>query len=156
MWRLCGVSQCTSEFIYYTFPSLLHFQKQGIALCTEFRTDNTGPPKNMDEVVQSLNSVRQEYPDAEVIASTFDAFLEDIEPARDQLPVLTGEIGDTWIYGVPSDPLKIAQNRELLRLYDECLENESPEMKGEQSCKWEESSAIRNFTRFLQKAPEHT
>lgn len=89
----------------------------------------------MDEVVQSLNSVRQEYPDAEVIASTFDAFLEDIEPARDQLPVLTGEIGDTWIYGVPSDPLKIAQNRELLRLLEECLENESPEMKGEQSCK---------------------
>ena len=128
----------------------------GVALCTEFRTDNTGPPASPDEVIKSLNAVREEYPSAKVIASTFDAFLEDVEPVRDQLPVVTGEVGDTWIYGVPSDPLKVAQNRVLQRVLEECIANESPEMKGEKSCKWEESKAIQNFTRFLHKAPEHT
>ena len=32
----------------------------GVAICTEFRTDNTGPPASTDEVLQSLDAVRQE------------------------------------------------------------------------------------------------
>jgi hypothetical protein len=32
------------------------------------------------------------------------------------LPVLTAEIGDTWIHGVGTDPFKVSQFRELLRL----------------------------------------
>ena len=31
------------------------------------------------------------------------------------------EIGDTWIYGVPSDPLKVARYREVARLRDEWI-----------------------------------
>ena len=29
---------------------------------------------------------------------------------------MTQEIGDTWIYGVPSDPVKVARYREVVRL----------------------------------------
>ena len=36
-----------------------------------------------------------------------------VEPFRRQLPVFTGEVGDTWIYGVASDPLKVARYREV-------------------------------------------
>lgn len=36
---------------------------------------------------------------------------------RDRLPVLTSEIGDTWIYGYGSSPLRMARFRELSRLY---------------------------------------
>ena len=32
------------------------------------------------------------------------------------LPVVTQEIGDTWISGVPSDPLKVARYLEVARL----------------------------------------
>jgi hypothetical protein len=71
----------------------------GVALCTEFRTDNSGPPLDTDEVLGSLNAVRNEYPHASVFASTFDAFIADVWPIRDQLPVFTTEVGDTWIYG---------------------------------------------------------
>ena len=39
-----------------------------------------------------------------------------IQPHRGKLPVVTQEIGDTWIYGVASDPLKVARYRELSRL----------------------------------------
>jgi hypothetical protein len=37
-------------------------------------------------------------------------------PLRDKLPVVTQEIGDTWIYGCASDPLKVARFREIARL----------------------------------------
>ncbi len=39
-----------------------------------------------------------------------------VEPFRANLPVVTQEIGDTWIHGVASDPLKLARIRELVRL----------------------------------------
>src|SRR6185437_14630783 len=32
------------------------------------------------------------------------------------LPVVTAEVGDTWIYGVSSDPLKVARYRAMARL----------------------------------------
>ena len=39
-----------------------------------------------------------------------------VEPYRERLPVVTQEIGDTWISGVPSDPLKVARYLEVARL----------------------------------------
>ena len=84
-------------------------------------------------------------------------------PVKDQLPVITHEVGDTWMYGAPSDPLKMAQHRALQRAWEACLEAErqaaalgQPVAVGEDSCEWENSYAIRNMTRFLMKTPEHT
>jgi len=68
---------------------------------------------------------------------------------QDQLPVVTAEVGDTWIYGVPSDPLKMAQNREIQRAWIECMD------AGRTECAYD-NPAIQNMTRFLMKAPEHT
>ena len=81
----------------------------GVALCTEFRTDNTGPPSSTDEIIASLDAVRAEYPKASVFASTFDNFIRDVLPVKDQLPVITKEVGDTWMYGAASDPLKMVR-----------------------------------------------
>ena len=121
----------------------------GVALCTEFRTDNTGPPANVSEVMGILNSVEKEYPGAEVIASTFDAFFEDVQVIRDQLPTVSLEVGDTWVYGNPSDPLKMAQYRAIQRAWIKCLQS------GEPRCQ-PSDPAIQNMTFFLLKAPEHT
>ena len=44
-----------------------------------------------------------------------------IAPHRDALPVVTEEIGDTWIYGVASDPLKVARYREVSRLREQWI-----------------------------------
>ena len=41
---------------------------------------------------------------------------------KNSLPVITQEIGDTWIYGVSSDPLKVARYREVLRLRTEWIQ----------------------------------
>ena len=134
----------------------------GVAICTEFRTDNTGPPASTDEILASLDAVRQEYPRASVFASTFDNFIRDVLPVKDQLPVVTKEVGDTWMYGAPSDPLKMAQSRELQRTWEDCLKREKDSgpggkaATGEDSCDWDTSVAIRNMSRWLMKAPEHT
>ena len=43
---------------------------------------------------------------------------------RTQLPVVTQELGDTWIHGVPSDPVKVSRYREVARFRRELIEGE--------------------------------
>jgi hypothetical protein len=38
------------------------------------------------------------------------------------LPIITDEIGDTWLYGVPSDPWKNVAFREMSRIRRACVE----------------------------------
>mmetsp|Transcript_31735 Transcript_31735/g.84485 ORF Transcript_31735/g.84485 Transcript_31735/m.84485 type:complete len:878 (-) Transcript_31735:121-2754(-) len=113
----------------------------GVALCSEFRTDNTGPPSSVAEVELTLATVRKEYPGATVKSSTFDAFFADVESVREQLPVVDLEVADTWTYGTPSDPLKMAQHRAIQRAWIRCAPSDP---------------VIQNMTFFLMKAPEHT
>jgi hypothetical protein len=77
--------------------------------------DNLGPP-TIDEVKHGFTAVGAFAPDAEVIASTMDAFARALLDSRavDVLPVVTAEIGDTWIHGAGSDPQKLAHYRALL------------------------------------------
>ena len=121
----------------------------GVALCTSFRSDNQGPVHEIADVNAALAAVRKEYPGAKVFSSTFDDFILDVEPVKDQLPVVTQEVGDTWIYGNGADPLKFAQFREITRAWLECFQT------GDERCSYEDP-AIQNMTRWLFKLPEHT
>ena len=59
------------------------------------------------QVVALFNVTAQNFPDAEIRVSTLDAYFELLiaEAPKLNLPVVTGEIGDTWIYGErPSVP----------------------------------------------------
>ena len=50
------------------------------------------------------------FPNAVVEASTLGAWFELIDSSpqlRGSLPRLTSEVGDTWMYGCASDPLKL-------------------------------------------------
>ena len=55
------------------------------------------------QVISLFNVTAQNFPDADIQVSTLDAYFELLlnEAPQLQLPVVTGEIGDTWIYGVP-------------------------------------------------------
>jgi hypothetical protein len=77
--------------------------------------DNLGP-QPPEEVVATYADLRRRFPGATVRASTMDAFALVLERIRDTLPVLTAEIGDTWIHGGATDPVKTAQLRALMRL----------------------------------------
>jgi hypothetical protein len=94
------------------------------AICFAHTGDNLGPQSAAD-VRAAFARVRQLLPDAEVRASTMDAFAASLLTVRQSLPVVTQEIGDTWIHGVGSDPAKVAQCRELLLDFD----NRRPPMR---------------------------
>ncbi|MDQ6421431.1 DUF5054 domain-containing protein [Paenibacillus sp. LHD-117] len=82
--------------------------------------DNLGPPSAAD-IEEEFKRLAKEYPGATIVASTMDAFAEKLIAMKAQFPIVHEEIGDTWIHGAASDPKKIAQYRELLRLRDQWL-----------------------------------
>ena len=79
--------------------------------------DNIGP-QSVGQTVEALRALRHAQPEAVIIASTLDAFGAEMWARRAQFPVVTQEIGDSWIHGAASDPLKLARFRALQRLYD--------------------------------------
>ena len=78
--------------------------------------DNLGPP-SVDDVVAAHAALRQRFPGADVRASTLDAFARALTAsgAVVDLPVVTAEIGDPWLFGAGSDPAKVARYRHLLQ-----------------------------------------
>ncbi len=108
--------------------------------------DNLGP-QSPEQIVGVFGQMRQQFPGATIAASTLDAFATDLRKVKADLPVVTGEIGDTWIHGVGTDPRKVAQFRELSRLRREWLD--SGKVKPE-------NRDFAAFSRFLLMIPEHT
>lgn len=86
----------------------------GLAVAIEVRDDNSGP-HTPDEIAAIYKKLRALFPKATIIASTMTDIAVAIAPFRAQLPVVTQEIGDTWIHGVPSDPVKVSRYREIAR-----------------------------------------
>ncbi len=84
-------------------------------LVIENSADNCGPP-SLDEVLSVWDRLRRQYPDAEILASSLDAYARCIRSFKKDLPVITQEIGDTWIHGVGSDPYKVSAFKALIRL----------------------------------------
>ena len=115
------------------------------ALAFAFRTDNSGPPLSVDEISNYYEILSGEFPGASVTASTFEDFVSTLD--IDTLPVVEGEIGDTWIQGVSSDPLKMSQYRAASTALAKCFD--------EEKCSFEDTK-VSNASRFLVKLPEHT
>ena len=104
-------------------PMMYHSDYEGIAvvpgsdlaLVTRVRGDNSGPhkPEEIDRIHADLAA---RFPNAEIVAANLSEMANALAPYRDNLPVVTEEIGDTWIYGCASDPLKVTRYREIARL----------------------------------------
>ena len=60
----------------------------------------------MQNVHQNL---KRRFPNAEVRAASLAEMAEGLKPHWDALPVVTQEIGDTWVMARSSDPLKVAR-----------------------------------------------
>jgi hypothetical protein len=91
-----------------------------LAVAIEVRNDNDGP-HTLDEIQSVYRNLRERFPGAEVKASTLTEVANAVDQFRAGLPVVRQEIGDTWIYGVPSDPVKVARFREVSRLRNEWI-----------------------------------
>ena len=86
-----------------------------LAVAIEMADDNAGP-HSLEEIRKIYADLRAQFPGAVITASNMSEIANAVYPYREQFPVLTEEIGDTWIHGVPSDPVKVARYRELARL----------------------------------------
>ncbi len=87
-----------------------------------WRGDNAGPPLTASAVERDWITLRQQFPDSEIVASSFDGFVEAVANVSDDFfPVVDAEIGDTWIYGIASDPTKVRDMRVLQRMRSECV-----------------------------------
>ncbi len=92
-----------------------------VAMALWMTGDNHGPPA-YESIQTRFQELSKQFPEAQIIASTLNAFGEMAWAHRDQLPIVSGEIGDTWIHGAASDPKKLSQYRAVLRLRDRWLE----------------------------------
>ena len=88
-----------------------------IGLSFAHTNDNIGP-QSVGQTIDALRALHHAYPDAEIVASTLNDFGAEMWARREQFPVVEQEIGDSWIHGAASDPLKLARFRALQRFYD--------------------------------------
>ncbi len=91
--------------------------ESGVALEFLHALDNAGPPTR-DDLDRFYAELEKKYPNASIEGGSLDDFAAELPAVREKLPIVTEEIGDTWIHGVASDPLKTAKLRRLLALAD--------------------------------------
>lgn len=101
--------------------------------------DNAGP-QDVSRVIESHDRLGQDHPGMRLRAGTLDDFWTALAPHRDTLPVVTQEIGDTWIHGTGSAPRRMSRFLAAQRSFD--VLPDSPER--------------RAFGRTLIEVAEHT
>ncbi|HUF09142.1 MAG TPA: DUF5054 domain-containing protein, partial [Rhodothermales bacterium] len=106
------------------------------------------PPQDADAVRSSLASLRKKFPNAKVQASRMDTYARKLWAYREHLPVVEGELADTWIYGVGSHPERVQRYLALTRIRRRWME--------EGRFDDQTDSAHGRFSRELMCVPEHT
>ncbi len=130
----------------HDYGSTILLPGAGIAVAVEVRGDNSGPHTTA-EIGAIYTRLRAQFPGAEVKSATLNDVAAAVDRVRDRLPVVTSEIGDTWIYGCASDPTKVARYRDAARLRKTWIAR-GEFASGDQT--------DRNLLRRLLLAAEHT
>jgi hypothetical protein len=79
--------------------------------------DNIGP-QSVPQTAEAYRDMRRLEPDAVIRAATLEDYGAILWEKRERFPVLELELGDSWIHGSATDPLKTAKFLALQRLYD--------------------------------------
>ncbi|MDE0850651.1 DUF5054 domain-containing protein [Yoonia sp.] len=103
--------------------------------------DNMGP-QNVGQVIDTADKLKEENPGYDLQASTLENYWNSLRKIRHSLPVVTQEIGDTWIHGTGSAPRRLSRFFACQRAYDRFSTNLSP--------------TRRAFGRKLLEVAEHT
>ena len=74
--------------------------------------DNSGPPK-ADQVKALFDAAARNLPGVKVRMGTMDDFVDAILKAEPEIPVVRGEMPDSWIHGIMCDPGGIRLSREV-------------------------------------------
>jgi hypothetical protein len=120
LWKDASGASVTMMYHRLDYGGVVRVPESDLAVAVEVRGDNAGP-HTVEEIRTVYADLRRQFPKASIRAANLTEIANAVEPHKSALPVLTQEIGDTWIYGVASDPVKLARYRELLRLRDEWI-----------------------------------
>jgi hypothetical protein len=90
-----GIGRPQSVLVRHGIPGA-----EGVALVFQFTGDNRGIP-DADAVEDYWAALQERFPAAEIQASSLDDFTAEVLAKGNMaaLPVITGEIGDSWLYG---------------------------------------------------------
>lgn len=119
-WRNSGGQQVMVLYHPLGYGGTVAIPGTDIAVSIRVRVDNSGP-HTADEVKAYYSALHRRFPGARIVATNLSTIAAALRSTRERLPLVTQEIGDTWIYGPPSDPGKVARYRELCRLRREWL-----------------------------------
>jgi len=119
LWKNPGGSSLVVMY-HYGYGGVVRVTDSDLAIAMVVRDDNSGP-HTLEEIHQTYSDLGGRFPNARIVPTSLTEIANAVEPHRASLPVLTSEIGDTWIHGVASDPLKLARYREVARLRQDWL-----------------------------------
>ena len=115
-------------------------------VCFSFAGDNHGP-HSYERVKKIYADLRKRYPQAQLVGASFNDVARELLLIKKDLPVVTSEIGDTWIFGYGGAPIRMAKFRAVSRLYSQWL-NEGKIKK--------DSDVALDFAAELGLIAEHT
>jgi hypothetical protein len=121
IWKDASGASLTMMYHRLAYGGIVQLPGSDLAVSVEVRNDNSGP-HTLEETRKIYADLRQQFPNASIRAANLTDIGNAVNAHKGALPVLTSEIGDTWIYGVASDPVKLARYRELLRLRTEWIQ----------------------------------
>lgn len=119
IWKAPDGSQITVMY-QKDYGGVMPLPKTNEAVAMMFTGDNHGP-QTVAQVTEAYHRLQAQFPEAEIVASDLNQVASTVSRISEHLPVITAELGDSWIHGVGSDPLKMAQLRELSRLRKEWM-----------------------------------
>ena len=96
------------------------------------------------EIHQNHDILRQSYPGARIISSSFQNFLEDVSGISSQLQLFDRDISDSWLQGITSDPKRVQQYLALQRALATCFD--------QRLCTPDDEQLV-NASRFMVKIP---
>ena len=146
VWRHDDGSEVIVVYDKAGYGSVSQVQGMSSVLAIAHTNDNLGP-NDPAEILETYQKLQAEFPSATLKAGRLDDYAQDLLAIKDQLPVFTQELGDTWIHGAGTDPKKVAQFRELCRLRSRWLETGKVQAG---------DARLERFSRFLLLVPEHT
>jgi hypothetical protein len=122
VWKAPDGSSLLMLYHHRAYGGVVQIPGSDLAIAVTVRQGDNSGPHSTDEVKKIYAELRQQFPNATITATNLSEVAAAVDAFRDKLPVVTQEIGDTWIYGVPSDPIKVARYREVARLRKEWIQ----------------------------------
>jgi hypothetical protein len=130
VWKDSGGDSLVMMYHHREYGGVVRVPGSDLAVAIEVANDNSGP-HSIPEIKAIYAGLRKQFPNARIRASSLTDIANAVTPFRTNLPTVTQEIGDTWIYGAASDPVKVARYREILRLRRRWIANAHWEIGGD-------------------------